>query len=252
MEEETVRKLFLFLAVAMIIVGTGCEKSTVETESSAPQSSESASCAASDSSGSSSEQESEMSAEEQLPQSRPDEQNGSNLEDKRIVHTDGSYTEPEIFVDDEILDYQQKEYDFTEYCKTQMNKDIYGGYSYKSSGDGIILYYLDLEQVRATANTYRPGWNGSTTQYVDDPIRIEYKQADYSMTFLEQVEREMQSIVFELNLDDPQTHIFGNRVSVTVSNNEDKETLRTFLKSYKNKDCIEKVHNASSVILPVT
>ncbi len=172
-------------------------------------------------------------------------------EDKSIPHTDGTYGLPQSdVIPDEIWDYSQKMYSFEDYCNAHMNEDVYGGYT--TEGDIVILYYLDLEQVKSVAEQYEPDWNGHSHKYVEDPVQVEYRQAKYSMTFLNQVKQELCEEMTQQGIENPESglHIYNNQLTVSLFE-EEIPKMEKFLKTYKLKDCIE-LRNASARLIPNT
>ena len=120
--------------------------------------------------------------------------------ENQIPNTDGTYPNPDdpneastSEPDDSIMDYNQKVYDFQDYCDAMMDPDVYGGCVGPANRfDKVVtVYYLEnADPVRAVAEQYQPGWDGEDKRYVGEPIQIVYERADYSMTYLRQVRQE--------------------------------------------------------------
>lgn len=154
-------------------------------------------------------------------------------------------------IDNVILDLSQKKSDFTSYCNAHMDEDAYGGFSEK--GDVVVLYYLDLEQVKAVAEQYEPDWNGPNFKYVDDPIQIEYQEAKYSITFLKQIKQEVYKEMQRQGIDDhpdARLGIHNNHITLSLFEKEIPE-MEKYLKTYKYNYCIS-IHNMSAAPIPNT
>lgn len=154
-------------------------------------------------------------------------------------------------IDNVVFDFSQKTDDFTSYCDAHMNEDVYGGYSYE--GNVVVLYYLDLEQVKAVADQYKPDWNGMGVKYVDDPIQIKYQEAKYSITFLKQIKQEVYKEMQRQGIDDhPDARLGIHNNHITLSLFEEEiPGMEKYLKTYKYNYCIS-IHNMSATPIPNT
>lgn len=179
--------------------------------------------------------------------------------ENQIPNTDGTYPNPDdpnevpaAEPDDSIMDYNQKVYDFQDYCDAMMDPDVYGGCVGPANRfDKVVtVYYLEnADPVRAVAEQYQPGWDGEDARYVGEPIQIVYERADYSMTYLRQVR---QDIIDELVRQgfglpaDNEVSIRRNRVNISLYPPEYEAALE-FLKTYPHTDCIGNVTDASAL-----
>ena len=179
--------------------------------------------------------------------------------ENQIPNTDGTYPNPDdpneapaAEPDDSIMDYNQKVYDFQDYCDAMMDPDVYGGCVGPANRfDKVVtVYYLEnSDPVRAVAEQYQPGWDGEDRRYVDEPIQIVYERADYSMTYLRQVRQEIFDELVRQGFGlpaDNEVSIRRNRVNIVLYPPAYEAALE-FLKTYPHTDCIGNVTDASAL-----
>lgn len=178
--------------------------------------------------------------------------------ENQIPNTDGTYPNPndpnEVSAaepDDSIMDYNQKVYDFQDYCDAMMDPDVYGGCVGPANRfDKVVtVYYLEnADPVRAVAEQYQPGWDGEDARYVDEPIQIVYERADYSMTYLRQVRQEIFDELVRQGFEpaDYEIAVRRNRVNIVLYPPAYEAALE-FLKTYPHTDCIGNVTDASTL-----
>ena len=178
--------------------------------------------------------------------------------ENQIPNTDGTYPNPndpnEVSAaepDDSIMDYNQKVYDFQDYCDAMMDPDVYGGCVGPANRfDKVVtVYYLEnADPVRAVAEQYQPGWDGEDRRYVDEPIQIVYERADYSMTYLRQVRQEIFDELVRQGFEpaDYEIAVRRNRVNIVLYPPAYEAALE-FLKTYPHTDCIGNVTDASTL-----
>lgn len=178
--------------------------------------------------------------------------------ENQIPNTDGTYPNPDdpnevpaAEPDDSIMDYNQKVYDFQDYCDAMMDPDVYGGCVGPANRfDKVVtVYYLEnADPVRAVAEQYQPGWDGEDARYVDEPIQIVYERADYSMTYLRQVRQEIFDELVRQGFEpaDYEIAVRRNRVNIVLYPPAYEAALE-FLKTYPHTDCIGNVTDASTL-----
>ena len=178
--------------------------------------------------------------------------------ENQIPNTDGTYPNPndpnEVSAaepDDSIMDYNQKVYDFQDYCDAMMDPDVYGGCVGPANRfDKVVtVYYLEnSDPVRAVAEQYQPGWDGEDKRYVGEPIQIVYERADYSMTYLRQVRQEIFDELVRQGFEpaDYEIAVRRNRVNIVLYPPAYEAALE-FLKTYPHTDCIGNVTDASAL-----
>lgn len=178
--------------------------------------------------------------------------------ENQIPNTDGTYPNPDdpneapaAEPDDSIMDYNQKVYDFQDYCDAMMDPDVYGGCVGPANRfDKVVtVYYLEnSDPVRAVAEQYQPGWDGEDARYVDEPIQIVYERADYSMTYLRQVRQEIFDELVRQGFEpaDYEIAVRRNRVNIVLYPPAYEAALE-FLKTYPHTDCIGNVTDASAL-----
>lgn len=178
--------------------------------------------------------------------------------ENQIPNTDGTYPNPDdpnevpaAEPDDSIMDYNQKVYDFQDYCDAMMDPDVYGGCVGPANRfDKVVtVYYLEnADPVRAVAEQYQPGWDGEDARYVDEPIQIVYERADYSMTYLRQVRQEIFDELVRQGFEpaDYEIAVRRNRVNIVLYPPAYEAALE-FLKTYPHTDCIGNVTDASAL-----
>lgn len=179
--------------------------------------------------------------------------------ENQIPNTDGTYPNPDdpneapaAEPDDSIMDYNQKVYDFQDYCDAMMDPDVYGGCVGPANRfDKVVtVYYLEnSDPVRAVAEQYQPGWDGEDRRYVDEPIQIVYERADYSVTYLRQVRQEIFDELVRQGFGlpaDNEVSICRNRVNIVLYPPAYEAALE-FLKTYPHTDCIGNVTDASAL-----
>lgn len=178
--------------------------------------------------------------------------------ENQIPNTDGTYPNPDdpnevpaAEPDDSIMDYNQKVYDFQDYCDAMMDPDVYGGCVGPANRfDKVVtVYYLEnADPVRAVAEQYQPGWDGEDKRYVGEPIQIVYERADYSMTYLRQVRQEIFDELVRQGFEpaDYEIAVRRNRVNIVLYPPAYEAALE-FLKTYPHTDCIGNVTDASAL-----
>lgn len=178
--------------------------------------------------------------------------------ENQIPNTDGTYPNPDdpneastSEPDDSIMDYNQKVYDFQDYCDAMMDPDVYGGCVGPANRfDKVVtVYYLEnADPVRAVAEQYQPGWDGEDKRYVGEPIQIVYERADYSMTYLRQVRQEIFDELVRQGFEpaDYEIAVRRNRVNIVLYPPAYEAALE-FLKTYPHTDCIGNVTDASAL-----
>lgn len=178
--------------------------------------------------------------------------------ENQIPNTDGTYPNPDdpneapaAEPDDSIMDYNQKVYDFQDYCDAMMDPDVYGGCVGPANRfDKVVtVYYLEnADPVRAVAEQYQPGWDGEDKRYVGEPIQIVYERADYSMTYLRQVRQDIIDELVRQGFEpaDYEIAVRRNRVNIVLYPPAYEAALE-FLKTYPHTDCIGNVTDASAL-----
>ena len=178
--------------------------------------------------------------------------------ENQIPNTDGTYPNPDdpneapaAEPDDSIMDYNQKVYDFQDYCDAMMDPDVYGGCvgpANRFDIDKTVYYVNGSDLLNAVAEQDQPDWDSEDRRYVDEPIQIVYERADYSMTYLRQVRQEIFDELVRQGFEptDYEIAVRRNRVNIVLYPPAYEAALE-FLKTYPHTDCIGNVTDASAL-----